>query len=326
MSAPANKLYLKLSRKRQAWLDQFLSSRGPLTPPLELTYRRIFILPTAFGWAFGALLGVMVIGGLNFNNNLGLLLTFILAASAHATLHMAYSNLRGIHLLSIESKPVFVGEEASLHLILRDEDQRVRPGIQAQLKKTITSGHIPAEGLLQLSLNLPAKRRGWLKPGRIKLMTSYPLGLFVAWSWCESAHDILVYPKPAENPPPLPRGLEDQGQILRLSEGEDLVGVRDYQRGDPLPSIAWKASARHQQLQTKLLAHPSGEKLSLDWQFLGGMNVEQRLSVLCAWVLSAHQNGHEYRLSIPGIVIGPARGSAHRDNCLRALALFGEGR
>lgn len=325
MSVIVNNMLQRVEARRQEFLRQFLASRGPINPPFELIYRKIFILPTAFGWVFGALLVVMTIGGLNFNNNLGLLLTFLLAASAHATLHMAYGNLRGIHVGSIESKPVFAGQEVDLQVLLSDTHGRKRPGIEANIGKIRTSGHLAPSSRLQLHLKIPTTRRGWLKPGRIKLSTSYPLGLFVAWSWCESAHDILVYPKPAQDPPPLPKGSEEQGMILRLKEGEDLVGVRDYQRGDPLPSIAWKASARHQSLQTKLLAQPAGERLSLEWDFLSGMETEERLSVLCAWVLSAHQSGSEYRLNIPGAQIGPDRGSNHRDQCLRALALYGLG-
>lgn len=315
----------QLRQGYERWFRRFLASRGSITPPFELTYRRIFILPTKFGWVFGGLLVVMTIGGLNFNNNLGLLLTFLLAASAHATLHMAYGNLRGLYLSRIDHKSVFAGENARLHIVFRDQDQnRYRPAIEVSMGDERCSGHLQADQSLRLELPLATERRGWLKPGRIKLHTTYPLGLFIAWSWCESAQEILVYPKPAEDPPPLPKGNEEQGAVLRLQDGEDLVGIRDYQKGDPLPTIAWKASAKHQQLQTKLTAQAAGERLSLEWDQLSGMETETRLSVLCAWVLSAHRSGMEYRMSIPGADFGPARGDSHRDQCLRALALYGE--
>ena len=34
--------------------DRVLSRRGPMTPPFELEYRHIFVLPTRFGWGFGS--------------------------------------------------------------------------------------------------------------------------------------------------------------------------------------------------------------------------------------------------------------------------------
>lgn len=325
MSALISDLRGQLRQRYEQWFRRFLASRGSITPPFELTYKRIFILPTKFGWVFAGLLVVMTIGGLNFNNNLGLLLTFLLAASAHATLHMAYGNLRGLYLSRIDHKAVFAGENAILHIVFRDQmNGRYRPGIEVSIGEERSSGHLKAEQSLQLELPIATQRRGWLKPGRIKLHTTYPLGLFVAWSWCQPGQEILVYPTPADDPPPLPKGSEDQGAVLRLQDGEDLVGIRDYQKGDPLPTIAWKASAKHQQLQTKLTAQAAGERLSLEWDQLAGFDNETRLSVLCAWVLSAHRSGLEYRMAIPGSAFGPAQGDTHRDQCLRALALFGE--
>ncbi|GAB4186573.1 MAG: DUF58 domain-containing protein [Wenzhouxiangellaceae bacterium] len=312
----------RLRQARHRWLSRFLSKRGPITPPLTLIYQRIFILPTAFGWVFGLLLAVMTIGGLNFNNNLGLLLTFLLAASAHATLHMAYSTLRGIHIRAIEAQPVFAGEPLMLRIQLQETEQRPRPGLEILLNKERGCAHLAAGGQLTITIPAPTHKRGWLHPERLRIRTSYPLGLFVAWSWFESARPFLIYPAPAQDPPPLPRGASEQGPQLRLRDGDDLVGLRQYQGGDPLPSIAWKASARHQDLQTKLLATATGNRLVLDWQRLEGLPVERRLSVLCAWVLQAERGGHNYRLCLPGQELGPARGPQHRDDCLRALALF----
>lgn len=308
---------------REQWTDRFLRSRGPLHPPLTLVYRRIFILPTAFGWIFGGLLAVMTIGGLNFNNNLGLLLTFILAASAHATLHMAYSNLRGMRITGTRSHAVFAGETARLFIQLQDTESRQRPDLMVNQGPRRAALSLKADAREQLYLPVPTTQRGWQNIARVRISTSYPIGLFVAWSWFEPESRILVYPKPASDAPPLPKGADEIGRVMQLREGEDLVGLRDYRPGDPMPSIAWKASARHNQVQTKLLARPAGQRLVLDWDTLGGMQTERRLSILCAWIISADQTGLTYRLRLPGVDIGPDRGPRHRDACLKALALYG---
>ncbi len=44
-----------------------------------LAYRHIYILPTRYGVFFGALLATMLLGSINYANNLGLLTTFLLA-------------------------------------------------------------------------------------------------------------------------------------------------------------------------------------------------------------------------------------------------------
>ena len=69
------------------------AKRGPMTPPFELEYRHIFVLPTGFGWGFGAMLVFMALGGLNFNNNMTLMLVFLLATIAQLTTFIAYRNL-----------------------------------------------------------------------------------------------------------------------------------------------------------------------------------------------------------------------------------------
>jgi len=53
--------------------------------------------------------------------------------------------------------------------------------------------------------------------------------------------------------------------------------------------------------------------------------LDARLSRLCAWVLAAEQQGLDYGLRLPGTHLAPAHGQAHRDACLRALALCGLG-
>ena len=51
-------------------------------------------------------------------------------------------------------------------------------------------------------------------------------------------------------------------------------------------------------------------------------HIEARLSMLCHWVLQADRFGQSYGLRLPGTVIPPNRGDAHRARCLEALALF----
>jgi uncharacterized protein (DUF58 family) len=46
---------------------------------------------------------------------------------------------------------------------------------------------------------------------------------------------------------------------------------------------------------------------------------------LCHWVLQAEDFGQGYGLRLPGVVLPPSRGEAHRARCLEALALYGGG-
>ena len=52
--------------------------------PHTIEYRHVFVMPTRFGFWFAVLLALMLVGGLNFNNNLTLMLGFMLASIALA--------------------------------------------------------------------------------------------------------------------------------------------------------------------------------------------------------------------------------------------------
>jgi uncharacterized protein (DUF58 family) len=76
-------------------------------------------------------------------------------------------------------------------------------------------------------------------------------------------------------------------------------------------------------MRSKQFTSPRGHSLVLRWQDMSEMaDKEMRLSQLCQWVLQAESSGLNYGLELPGRVIAPARGSAHRHACLKALALY----
>ncbi|EXF44213.1 hypothetical protein BAY1663_03355 [Pseudomonas sp. BAY1663] len=60
----------------------------------------------------------------------------------------------------------------------------------------------------------------------------------------------------------------------------------------------------------------------LDFDALPG-DTEQRLSLLCHWVVQLSERQQPFALRLPAGTIGPDSGQAHLDACLRALALHG---
>ena len=58
----------------------------------------------------------------------------------------------------------------------------------------------------------------------------------------------------------------------------------------------------------------------LDWQATAGLDAEQRLSRLCAWVLAADRSGQPWALHLPGVQRDADSGPHHRRRCLDTLA------
>ncbi|MEZ5462156.1 DUF58 domain-containing protein [Dokdonella sp.] len=289
--------------------------------PVILHRRRIYVLPTGFGIVFGILLVVMQLGALNYSNNPALLLTCLLAGAAWMSMFSGFRTLAGLELIGMNAADCHAGDAVAVHLLFA-ESRRARPALQVDWNGVhrafaIHSG--PSQGL---TIPLPTRQRGWLRPGRLKLWTEQPLGLFVIWSWVNPDVSILVYPEVESNAPPLPKGTSNQGDRSTPGEGDDYSGLRDYRSGDPQRRIAWKASARHDTLLVRESESQVDDNVTLDYAALEGLDRESRIRRLTAWVLAADAAMISYALCVPGQVIGPGIGSRHRQRCLRMLALL----
>ncbi len=291
-----------------------------------LTQRRIFILPTRQGLALAVLLVLMLLGDINYSLSLGYVLTFLLAMMAVMSMLHAFRNLAHLEVRAGRAEPVFRGETARFMLHFRN------PGALARYRLVLrhedggtVAFDIPAQQDSTVSFPIPATKRGWLQPGRLTLYTEFPLGLFHAWSYLHFDMRCLVYPKPLDEAA-LPQGDAPDGSGKRSVAGDDdFAGLRVYTAGDALPRIAWKAYAREHGLQVKQFAMQVGEELWLDFAAAPEPDTEGKLAHLARWVLDAEAQGLRYGLRLPDGDLPPGDGLAHRDECLRRLALFGSG-
>ncbi len=310
---------------KQRW-QRWLSRRLPPAASVRLTQRRIFIVPTRVGLAFALALLLMLLAAINYQNSLAYALTFLLASLFIVAILHTYRNLAGLELKAAGARSVFVGEQGQFRLRLESSARTHQaialgwPGAAYQTRD------VPAQGVSECELSLPALRRGWLRPGRLRVESRFPLGFLVAWSWVDLDQALLVYPQPLEGELPLAAGaadeLDEQGMRAQGPGSEDFQGLKSYQPGDSKRRLHWKAYSRGQGLLVKDFAALGGRDPWLDFEALAG-DVELRLSLLCHWVLQLSERQQPFALRLPGQLLAPASGEQHRDACLRALALFG---
>jgi len=289
--------------------------------PIRLDRRRIYVLPTGFGVSFALLLFVMLLGALNYGNNPALLLTCLFGAAGGASLFGGFRAMNGLSLTQLNAGECHAG--APLTLALRfAPTARTRPSLRLRRDDAETAFVLPAGVESDVALTIATTHRGWLRPGRLRVSTDYPLGLFRIWSWLNPDTDFLVYPAIESPAPALPGGQGRENELARAGAGEEHAGLRDYRATDPPRLIAWKASARHDTLLVHDAEHRSDDALVLDYSALTGFEHEARIRRLTAWVLAADAAQRSYLLHIPGAIIGPGVGTAQRHACLRALALL----
>lgn len=297
----------------------------PETGPVRLGRRRVYIVPSRSGVLFALVLLAMLIGSINYQNSLAFVLTFLLTGLAVVSMIHAARNLYGLKLHGGHARPVFAGGTARFPLNLDNTGRPARYAVKAMMddQPPITID-LPENGGQWIELYHKAPRRGYLNAGRITLYTRYPLGLFHAWSYINLSMRCLVYPHPDDSRGLPPESLQEYGNIGDQGRGsDDFTSLRNYHPGDSLRHIHWKALAREQGLMTKQFGGGTTEELWLDWEHLGQLNQEGRLSRLTHWVLEADRLGLAYGVRLPDKEIPLSNGENHRRRCLESLALFG---
>jgi len=311
------------------------------TTVFVLKRKRLFIFPTRFGLFFFLGLGVMLVGSMNYDNNMGYLLTFLLGSMSVVSMFHTHRNLLGLRLLPGKVEPVFVGEPAHFEIWIDNEGQAARYALawQHQTQQTLflwkriqnyinplatTVIDIAADQRQALQLTLPTQRRGRLFLEQVMVYTRFPLGLFHAWAYIQLDMSTLVYPHPSgQNNLPSSQQAEEQGEgTPHMGSGDDFIGYRDYQLGDSPRHIDWKAVAREQKWLIKQFGGLSAATVWFTWAQVSHLPLEGALSQLCLWIVMAEKHGAQYGLKIPGHRFEPNRGEAHYRQCLQTLALY----
>lgn len=306
--------------------QRWLARRLPPAQSLVLSQKRIFIFPTGYGFLYLTVAALLFIGGINYENNLIMALSFLLASLFMVSILHTYRNFTGLGLRNGESESGFAGGEGALQVVLF-ADQRHHHSIWLRWQGQAAQQVTVAEGEeIRLWLNLPLPARGAVPAPRLTVYSRFPLGLLRAWSYVTLDQHCLAWPRPqASTVCPAEGGNRQQQQVPSGQSGDDeFRGLRDYVPGDSLRRVDWKGYARGRGLHTKLFDEPAGGRLWLQWDRLDGLAREQRLAVLCYWVLELHQQRQPYGLLLPGLTLSPGQGDRHRYRLLDALARYPE--
>jgi uncharacterized protein (DUF58 family) len=315
----------------RARINRFWIGRLQPADSSTLTQRNVYILPTRAGWMLGLTLLVLLLASINYQLNLGYVLTFLLAGCALVGMHVGHGTLRGLNLHLLAPEPTFAGNAASVTVLLHSQRTTPRYGIGLAVlgSRQWSWTDVEAQGSARVHTVFHPERRGLQSLPALTAETHFPLGTFRVWTVWRPATQLLVYPSAEAHAPPLPPGEPSAGggrAAQRHSSGE-FDGVRSYRRGDPLKMVVWKKVDKSGQLVSRDTQQAQRFELWLDLahtgHFAGAVgSLEQKLSRLCAWVLAADQQELRYGLRLAALAIPPGSGDAHKRACLSALALY----
>jgi uncharacterized protein (DUF58 family) len=318
------RVFPRLGSRFWRWLDR----RIPPASSIVLTQRNVFIFPTPTGFAFGGLIGLLVLGGINYQSSLIYAVAFVLLSLFLVTILYTFRNLAGLRIELVGSRPGFVGEDIEFTVrVVRPVSggrSRGREGIQLGWPRGIMQwAELYDREAASVRLYLTASRRGLFRPGRLLVETYYPLGLLRAWTWVDLGARALAYPQPLFGELPQPAsGHREEGELIDPQGSDDFADVGLYRPGDPVRRILWRSWARGGELAVKRYASYLEPRLWLDLASVPGP-LEDRLSRLTGSALQANRLDREFGLRLGASVVKPGRGEAHLDRVLRELALYG---
>lgn len=150
------------------------------------------------------------------------------------------------------------GEEKALHIVIRNDAWIPLYGLRLipfgseflEFKGTAAHFHIPSGVRSALTIPVVARRSGrWCLHG-FDVCAADPLGLLITRDYLPCTHAVEAYPRTVQamtggfkNTASLARRYGTQ-QSPQSGAGSNVRELREYQPGDPLRNIAWKATAR----------------------------------------------------------------------------------
>jgi len=217
----------------------------------------------SFGMGFAAI---------NSGNNL-LYLVFGLTLSAIMVSGiLSEANLRGVVVERVAPPHLFVGGAALVGLRVRNDKRRL-PAFGVDIRELfprdwVRAGtsqrrayvlHLPPGGETEVFLRVEAGRRGALPSAGLRVSTRFPFGFFEKSRLLPVPARYLVLPAAAEggSQGAAPRGEGLDERLGGVGAGDEFHGLRDMRPGDDARSIAWKVSARRENLVVREHERPA---------------------------------------------------------------------
>ena len=236
-----DKFFTAMSFRERFGLNRFKFGEKHSTQPVTLSHRRIFILPTASGLGCAALIIIMLSASTVYGNNLGFILTFLLAGLVVVSILHSFRSLSGLRFSTKKCRPVFAGDIAVFDCQIENptHSPRISVGLST-LNSPPLKTDIDPYSIRQSRLSIQTAGRGWRKIGTVTLYSTFPLGLFRAWSPIKVDEHVLVYPRPTDNYLPFPgSNLPTPESEQDLKGDDDFAGFRQYTPDDSVKRIYW---------------------------------------------------------------------------------------
>jgi len=316
--------------------EHWLKRRIPASTHQTLTNRNVFIMPTKFGFIYLFFVLLLFILGTNYQNNIVLLLSYLLASLFITVMMHSFYNFAHLSFKSTAIQTGFANQDVIFPITIITEKERFDltfsfSSSQKHINNRNNHIHITQCDIGVNKLELPCfcDKRGVYTLGRVKVSSEYSLGLFVTWTQLDFGHQAIVFPK-AKGINTSYRQLSgvaedncsEQNGLFQDEDGDDFSELKTYLSGEPLSRIAWKQLAKGQGKYSKQY---QTQENNVKWLKLSDMpmcDLETQLQFLSFLIIEYGQMNQKFGLLLGNIKILPSVGPNHQQKCLTALANY----
>ncbi|WP_435275502.1 DUF58 domain-containing protein [Psychrobium sp. nBUS_13] len=309
-------------RLQQRWIH-WLKRRMPILQEVTLHRRNIFILPSKFGVVFGLLNVLLFVIGINYQNNLVIMLSSFCFSLFVTTMLFCYQNMAGMLIKPVVRLEYIASQLLSIECQVSCD--KGKHGIYFRYKSQPQQLVSLLEQQSSISLTVKEKSRGLHRLPRLIVASEYPLGLFRAWANLEFEQDVIVFPKPIASSQSLSAIEQGDGAYSskRTVSGDSFSGLEPYREGESLKRVAWKQLAQGKGVLSKQFEQTLGEPQWLDLDDIDGGDIEMKLSHLAYLVNYYSSLNQPFGVKLGNKKIPVGHGNSHRKNALTLLATFG---
>lgn len=322
--------FTQLKSKWQKSMNGWLNQRMPPAHKQELNHKNIFILPSRFGVVYLLFTVVLFLLGTNYQNNIIILLSFLLASLFVTAMHHSFFNLSGLTVSSYAKPHCFADKASQLSIELTTSKPRYHLSAQFDQHPATSHWHC-SKGSNDITVPLYFNRRGLVPLTRLKIVSQYPLGLFTTWTKLDLDLTATVYPsvkqlashyRKDDNNRQVSEDDNNANQVYDHQQMEEFLQLAPYQQGQSLAHIAWKQVATGQGWFSKQYGAPQSDDIWLSLKQIPIGDIEDKLSYLTGLILDYDKQQQAFGLQLSNETIAPNQGSQHVKACLTALAKY----
>ncbi len=295
--------------------------------PLKIGYNQIRIYPTAVGFLYLGCAIILFLLGINYQNNLVIILCCILLAAIPFVILDTYANMNEITLEPLDTSNHFAGETVRFRLKLKTTKKR-HAFLVAPMNEGdgISEFYDIVDDGSELGIVFHPEKRGYLESGAFIITSSYPLGIIRTHIVIDFKQKTLIYPRPLIGNYHLSEQAISVGSHITTNSAnikgmDELSGLRPYREGESPSLISWKQVAMNRGFYAKDFTATVDEKEYLDIDTLPG-TLEERISVMTYATLQLSANNRLFGVKLGRNVIEPNQGEKHKEAILKALALY----